>query len=98
MHEFTVWAPKAREMAVKIGETVHPMEGPNARGWWRATVDNAGAGTDYAFLLDDDPTPYPDPRGAWQPNGVHGASRVVDHKAFEWHDAAWQGPPFAGAV
>jgi maltooligosyltrehalose trehalohydrolase len=29
---------------------------------------------------------------------VHGPSRVVDHNAFEWHDAAWQGPPLSGAV
>ncbi len=27
-----------------------------------------------------------------------GLSRVVDHRAFEWHDTSWQGPPLAGAV
>ena len=26
--------------------------------------------------------PYPDPRSLWQPNGVHGPSRVYDQKAF----------------
>ena len=98
MHEFTVWAPNAHKMAVKIGEAVHPMEGTDARGWWRINVENAGAGTDYAFLLNDDPTPYPDPRGAWQPNGVHGPSRLVDHSAFQWTDGTWQGPPLTGAV
>ena len=98
MHEFSVWAPKAKKMAVQIGEAVYPMEGPNDRGWWRLDVENAGAGTDYAFLLDDDPTPYPDPRGMWQPNSVHSASRVVDHKAFQWDDAAWQGLSLSGAV
>ena len=74
MHEFTVWAPKAHKMAVKIGDAVYPMEGPDPRGWWRANVESAAAGTDYAFLLDNDPIPYPDPRGGWQPNGVHGPS------------------------
>ena len=98
MHEFSVWAPKAKKMAVQIGEAVYPMEGPSDRGWWRVDVENAGPGTDYAFLLDDDPTPYPDPRGKWQPNNVHSASRVVDHKAFRWEDRAWQGLSLSGAV
>jgi maltooligosyltrehalose trehalohydrolase len=123
MHEFTVWAPKAKKIAVKIGEAVYPMQSApmqNApmqtadeqaadeqtadeqtadeqaadhRGWWRVAVEDAGPGTDYAFLLDDDPTPYPDPRSEWQPNGVDGASRVVDHQAFHWNDAAWQAIP-----
>jgi maltooligosyltrehalose trehalohydrolase len=123
MHEFTVWAPKAKKIAVKIGEAVYPMQSApmqNApmqtadeqaadeqtadeqtadeqaadhRGWWRVAVEDAGPGTDYAFLLDDDPQPYPDPRSEWQPNGVDGASRVVDHQAFHWNDAAWQAIP-----
>ena len=98
MHEFTVWAPKANRMAVKTDDGVYPMEGPDGSGWWSAKIDSAGPGTDYAFLLDDDPTPYPDPRGASQPKGVHGPSRVVDHKAFHWNDTKWQGPPLSGAV
>ena len=70
MHEFTVWAPKAKKIAVKIGEAVYPMQSApmqNApmqtaddRGWWRVAVEDAGPGTDYAFLLDDDPQPYPE--------------------------------------
>jgi maltooligosyltrehalose trehalohydrolase len=98
MHEFTVWAPKAKKMSVEIGEQSYTMTGPDAKGWWSAKVDGAGAGTDYAFLLNDDTTAYPDPRGAWQPNGVHSASRIVDHKAFQWTDKTWQGPPLTGAV
>ncbi|MCU1320770.1 MAG: malto-oligosyltrehalose trehalohydrolase [Acidobacteriaceae bacterium] len=98
MHKFTVWAPKAMKMAVKIDDHVYPMSGPSDTGWWDAKVETAGAETDYAFLLNDDTTPYPDPRSPWQANGVHGPSRVVDHKAFQWNDAAWQGPPLGGAV
>lgn len=113
MHEFTVWAPKAKKVAVKIGEAVYPMQTApmqsapmqtadeqtadeqtaDNRGGWRVTVEDAGPGTDYAFLLDDDPQPYPDPRSEWQPNGVDGASRVVDHQAFHWNDRACQAIP-----
>jgi maltooligosyltrehalose trehalohydrolase len=101
MHEFTVWAPRAGTMAVSVKGATYPMtpmSAPNREGWWCAKVEEAGPGTDYAFLIDDDPTPYPDPRSAWQRNCVHGPSRVVDHKTFEWHDARWQGPPLSGAV
>jgi len=98
MHKFSVWAPDAKKMAVKIGDALHPMSGPDDAGWWSASVDAAGNGTDYAFVLNDDPTPYPDPRGLWQAHGVHGPSRVYDHNAFVWNDSRWQGPPLSGAV
>ena len=98
MHEFTVWAPKAKSVSVKVGDGLFAMQGPDQRGWWKAAVENAGAGSEYGFQLDDDSGVYPDPRSAWQPNGVHGRSRVYDHKAFEWHDARWQAPPLASAI
>lgn len=98
MHRFGVWAPRAQKMSLKVFDQVLPMEGPNKRGWWTLNVEDAGCGTDYAFLIDDDPTPYPDPRSLRQPNGVHGMSRLYDHSLFEWHDALWRGSPKAGAV
>jgi maltooligosyltrehalose trehalohydrolase len=69
-----------------------------AGGWWQADVENAVAGTDYAFLVDGREPAVPDPRSAWQPHGVHGASRVVDHAAFAWTDAQWQATPLASAI
>jgi maltooligosyltrehalose trehalohydrolase len=98
MHEFSVWAPWLSRVAVKVGDAAYPMNGPDERGWWKAAVESAGPGTDYAFLVEDDPTPYPDPRSAWQPHGVHGASRVYDHAAFAWQEDRWQAPPLSGAV
>ncbi len=98
MHEFRVWAPKARKVAVKIGETTYPMRGPSERGWWSVGVEQAGPGTDYGFVVDDDPKAWPDPRSQWQPHGVHGASRVYDQAAFVWSDGGWQAPPLASAV
>ena len=102
MHEFTVWAPNAKKLSVKVEDVSYPMSsagdrGPD-RGWWRAVVNRAGPGVDYAFLVDDDPTPYPDPRSLWQPEGVHGPSRLYDHKDFAWSDARWQPHPLASAI
>jgi len=98
MHEFTVWAPRAKRVSVKLSDRAYAMSGPDERGWWKAAVEEAGPGSDYGFLLDDDPAVYPDPRSASQPNGVHSMSRVYDHKAFEWLDARWQAPPLASAI
>jgi len=85
-------------MSLKLGERVLLMNGPNRRGWWMLEVAESGCGDDYAFLIDDDPTAYPDPRSLAQPTGVHGPSRLYDHSAFEWHDQLWRGSPKTGAV
>ncbi|MDP9040282.1 MAG: malto-oligosyltrehalose trehalohydrolase [Acidobacteriota bacterium] len=98
MHEFRVWAPSARKVDLSLTGGAIPMDGPDARGWWCATVEHAGPGTDYGFSLDDDPSVYPDPRSAWQPDGVHGLSRVYDHAAYDWQDMRWQALPLSSAV
>ena len=98
MHEFTIWAPAVDRVAVKIGDIAYPMNGPDERGWWRATVEQAIPGTDYGFVLDDDPKAYPDPRSLRQPQGVHGASRLYDQEVFIWTDQSWQAPPLGQAV
>jgi len=98
MHDFGVWAPKAQRVAVKIGERLYPMSREGDCGWWHAYVQEAGPGTDYGFVLDDDPKEWPDPRSQWQPFGVHGASRVYDQAAFAWSDRGWDALPLSSAV
>jgi len=98
MHEFTLWAPKVKKVAVKTGTVVYPMIGPDPAGWWKVAIDNAGPGDDYAFLIDKDPVPYPDPRSLWQPEGVHGPSRIYDQSAFSWNDAGFQPHPLVSAI
>jgi maltooligosyltrehalose trehalohydrolase len=98
MHEFTVWSPYAKEVSVKLGSALYPMSRPDESDWWRTAVEEAGDGADYSFLLDDDPTPYPDPRSLWQPKGVHGPSRLYEHAAFSWSDAGWQVPPLGATA
>ncbi|MEY2452935.1 MAG: maltooligosyltrehalose trehalohydrolase [Acidimicrobiaceae bacterium] len=72
---------------LKRGDAVD-ME-PMGDGWYRAPLvlpPNA----DYGFALDGG-EPLPDPRSRWQPAGVSGPSRVLDHDAFEWTDRRWAG-------
>jgi maltooligosyltrehalose trehalohydrolase len=98
MHEFRVWAPLVRHISVESSGEMHDMQGPDDRGWWHLKIEAAKPGTDYGFLLDDDPKCYPDPRSQWQPNGVHSLSRVYDQSAFEWSDAGFQASPLANAI
>jgi maltooligosyltrehalose trehalohydrolase len=102
MHHFKVWAPRAKRVQVQVDGNAYEMVGPagdaDNLGCWRADIEQAHASDDYGYLLDDDPRPWPDPRSQWQPNGVHGLSRLYDQKAFRWRDELWQGPPLTGAV
>jgi maltooligosyltrehalose trehalohydrolase len=98
MHKFGVWAPRVKKMALNWRDQVLAMNGPNKRGWWTLQVDEACCGDEYAFLIDDDPTAYPDPRSLRQANGVHGTSRLYNHADFLWHDQLWRGSPRTGAV
>jgi maltooligosyltrehalose trehalohydrolase len=66
-------------------------------GGWFELEGGLEPGDDYMFVLDGG-APRPDPRSAWQPYGVHGASRVVDHGAFAWTDAGWRGRNLSDCV
>jgi maltooligosyltrehalose trehalohydrolase len=92
---FSVWAPHASSVDVVVSGRRHPMQGDD-RGWWRTDVD-AEPGADYGFSLDGD-DPLPDPRSGWQPAGVHGLSRLVDHDSFNWRTASWELPELLGTV
>jgi maltooligosyltrehalose trehalohydrolase len=97
--EFIVWAPLAQAMAVRIvapqGRTV-PMERAKG-GYWRAVITEVPPHSRYVFLINGE-LERPDPASHFQPEGVHGPSAVVDHAAFEWTDAAWQGTPLSEYV
>ncbi|MDR5700500.1 malto-oligosyltrehalose trehalohydrolase [Agromyces aerolatus] len=93
MTEFRVWAPRATRMTLQLDGARHPLaEEPG--GWWATSAE----GRDYGYLIDDADTPRPDPRSRWQPNGVHGLSRVFDPAAYDWQDGAWTGRQLAGGV
>jgi maltooligosyltrehalose trehalohydrolase len=95
--DFTVWAPQRQRLRIVVNGAEHEMT-KTSGGWWCVNVGDAGSGSDYAFRLDEEDTPLPDPRSRWQPNGVHAASRVYDHSAFEWTDQRWTGRALAGSL
>jgi maltooligosyltrehalose trehalohydrolase len=95
---FDVWAPRPQQVRLRLaGETLDMTRGDD--GWWTPVepVPSADDEVDYGYLLDDDPTPRPDPRSRRQPDGVHGLSRR-DPLTYEWGDASWTGRQLAGSV
>jgi maltooligosyltrehalose trehalohydrolase len=92
--EFRVWAPERRQVGLRL---VAPREREvslekDEAGYWHTTVDGVPPGSRYWYLLDGT-TPRPDPASQFQPEGVHGPSAIVDHAAFPWTDAGWEGTP-----
>ena len=92
MTTLRVWAPRAGRVDVVAGDQRVPMAAVDD-GWFEAVTE----ATQYAFSLDGGP-PRPDPRSPWQPQGIDGPSRVVDHDRFAWTDQAWKGIDLPTAV
>jgi maltooligosyltrehalose trehalohydrolase len=93
---FRVWAPLPKRLEVQVGQSRFPMAAAG-NGWWKAEIYEGEPGDDYGFVLDGE-GPFPDPRSSWQPQGVHGLSRLLDHAAFQWADASWRPQPLSSAV
>jgi maltooligosyltrehalose trehalohydrolase len=95
-----VWAPQAERVDIVIGDGIGdervPLDGPDERGWWTGGPP-LDPGTRYAISVDGAP-PRPDPRSPHQPEGVNGASAVVDHAPFPWTDGDWRGRSLDDAV
>ena len=91
-----MWGPDLERVRARVAAADHELV-RRPDGWWSGDL-RLDHGTDYAFLLDDDETPLPDPRSRWQPDGVHEASRVLDHDRFPWTDSAWEGRALRGSL
>ena len=98
MRKLEVWAPRAKQVAAEVNGARIPMQGPDENGWWRAQNDQIVPGANYGFLVDEDDKAYPDPRSQWQPDGVHGLSRIYDQSAFAWSDREFRAVPLASAI
>lgn len=93
-----VWAPRANEVDLVLfpEETRIPMVA-GSRGVFEVESSSVAPGQRYAFSLDGGP-PRPDPRSAWQPEGIHGPSCWYDFDAFPWTDEGFHPVPLASAV
>lgn len=101
---FRVWAPRRKKVTLV---TQAPTQGSafdqlemqsEANGYFSVLAPQATAGWRYWFRLDNDDFNYPDLASRFQPDGVHGASEVIDPNAYRWNDEAWRGVSLRGQV
>jgi maltooligosyltrehalose trehalohydrolase len=90
--EFRVWAPWPTRVELQITAPRERMLAPDRdeAGYCQICLEDIPPGSRYWYVLDGD-TKRPDPASQFQPEGVHGPSEVVDHGAFRWTDAGWEG-------
>ncbi|MEP7062928.1 MAG: malto-oligosyltrehalose trehalohydrolase [Betaproteobacteria bacterium] len=96
---FRLWAPTASQVYVELDNGdrgVHRLSALPG-GWFEARVDAVAAGARYAFRCDGG-QPRPDPASRANPDGVHGASAIVDPRAYAWRQGRWRGRPWHEAV
>lgn len=95
---FELWAPDVARLEIHI---LSPQErlillDRDGRGYHRAVVEGVRPGCRYLYRLEGD-REHPDPASRFQPEGVHGASEVVDIR-YRWLDRAWTGLSLADYV
>ena len=99
--QFRVWAPNCHRIDLCIfhdgQETRHSMT-QEGNGHFTTTVTPCEPGTRYGYRLDNGETVRADPRSRFQPDGVFGASELIDPSVFPWSDQNWRGITPAGQV
>ena len=97
---FRLWAPNVTSIdlvAERDGErrflTMAKIDG----GWWEIETDAVMVGEGYGFRVNGGLV-VPDPAARAQMSDVHGLSRLVDPRAFEWQSADWKGRPWHETV
>ena len=94
---FRLFAPAVSEVRLAIeGREPLAMQ-TDGGGWYEQTVDDAGPGTRYRYVLPDG-MEVPDPASRFQPEDVAGPSEVIDPAAYPWTKSEWRGRPWADAV
>lgn len=92
-----VWAPLVPQVAVRLlADGRRITLAPEPGGYHAGVVEGLSPGDRYLLDLGDG-RQRPDPASRSQPEGVHGASEVID-TAFSWTDQGWRCPELADYV
>src|SRR5690554_698297 len=93
---FSLWAPDAEKVAVKLDSgDIYPMQ-PAEDGWFSINVP-CGTGTRYRVRIDDR-LDVPDPAARAQRDDIDSPSLVLDHNVYRWKNPQWNGRPWHEAV
>ena len=101
---FRLWAPSSAAVTLELtlpgadAPTRHAMR--NLQGWHEIDVAEACDGASYRYVVEtrERPLAVPDPASRCNPQGVHGASMIVDPNTYAWQSPEWRGRSWPDAV
>jgi len=93
---FRLWAPAQQRVVLDLDGIHHAMH-PLEQGWHELLLAQARPGDRYRYVLADG-LAVADPASRANPDDVHGASEVIDPRAYAWRDDGWRGRPWHEAV
>jgi maltooligosyltrehalose trehalohydrolase len=102
---FQLWAPSCAHVALELkprtgGSSIrHEMQPTD--GWHERVIPEASAGDRYQYIVGSTGggiLAVPDPASRSNPDGVHGASVIIDPTRYAWQTSEWPGRPWPDAV
>jgi malto-oligosyltrehalose trehalohydrolase len=95
---FRLWAPALDRLSLAAASSDARQEMRRSEnGWFELSTDLIGIGEGYSFELANG-LRVPDPAARAQMGDVHGPSRLIDPRAYEWQTGDWLGRSFEEAV
>jgi maltooligosyltrehalose trehalohydrolase len=90
-----VYAPHAKRVEIEIFNQKQNLL-PQTNGYWQSSQP-LPTGTLYLLFIDGK-GPFPDPRSAFQPQGIFGPSCTVAHDEFHWNNTSFRAEPLERAI
>lgn len=87
----SVFAPELDRVAISFGEESTDLEKQD-NGFWQIELDRSMESRSYSYFIDGG-GPFPDPAGRFMPDGIDGASQILDPGSYEWKIPDWKGLP-----
>lgn len=93
---FALWAPDIELVTLEIDDRT-PLLMERHEDGLHSCIAEVQAGASYRYRVTPD-LAVPDPAARAQRDDVHGPSRVIDPKTFQWRHGDWQGRPWQEMV
>jgi maltooligosyltrehalose trehalohydrolase len=96
--KFRLWAPgQATIELVSATNNARQAMRKEDGGWFELQTDLIAIGDGYSFALPNGML-VPDPAARAQLEDIHGPSKLIDPKSYQWKQSAWTGRPWEEAV
>ncbi len=83
--EFIVWSPFSKAIDLYLSDEDKKIRMKrDSEDYWKVSVEDIQPGRNYYYLLNGNKRG--DPASNFQPEGINGPSRIIDHSSFEWND------------